>query len=459
MHGQDQRNDRGSILEVEIENFGPIASGKIELKPLTILMGSNNSGKSYAALLIYSIMNSEHKSIQEIMDEVVTNIENKIWAKNSRRPTSNIPPFDVQFNINVYKNFEKELRRNFASQLTELVQIKQNTCTLQIFSSILQSKITISDNTMQYPSDSNKSIHLKVGKSDQNKRKPISIKNNKIEIYINAFTGRRLTNVMRYIYKHYYENGLFVHYLPASRYGVLQSHKILAAQIVKHAPYIGLEEFHVPKMPGAVTDFLGSLLEMPVREGPCSNIAKQLEKNMLQGTIERQDTKLPTEINYRYHGQLVPLHRVSSMVSEIAPLILYLRHLVRPKSFLIIEEPESHLHPNHQIYLAKCIVDLIRNGIYVLITTHSPYLVEQIGNYLQAGGISDSDRDKLQKNKDSYLKLNELAVYLFEIEQNISKIKKVETSIEDGIDQKQFVAAFESISEHSRMIEEYYGHT
>jgi len=42
-------------LEVEIENFGSISSGKARLRFLTIFIGPNNSGKSYTAMLIRSI--------------------------------------------------------------------------------------------------------------------------------------------------------------------------------------------------------------------------------------------------------------------------------------------------------------------------------------------------------------------------------------------------------------------
>ena len=453
---QAYQDSRSRLPTIEIENFGPIASGKIELKPLTILIGSNNSGKSYAALLIYSIMNSESKTAQEIVGEIIENIEIEIWSKNPHRSTSTITSFDKQFNINTYKNFEKELRRNFSSQLSELVQFKQTTCSLKISSARLQSKITISDNTMQTPTNDNSILHLKVDKPDQNNRNLVSIKNDTVVIRNNAITSSRMSNIIGRIYKHYYRNLSPVHYLPASRYGVLQSHKILASQIVKHAPYVGLEDLHIPQMPGAVADFLGNLLDMPIVEGSCSNIAKQLEQNMLHGTIYRQDKKFPTEISYRYNDQLVPLHRVSSMVSEIAPLILYLRHWIGPKSLLIIEEPESHLHPSNQIYLAKCIVDLIRRGVYVLITTHSPYLVEQIGNYLQASGISDRNRLNIQDDKNRYIKLEEIAAYLFDAEHEITKIKKIHMSIDNGIEQNQFVDAFESISKHSRLIEKYY---
>ena len=39
---------------INIRNFGPIEKGRLEIMPLTVLTGPNNSGKSYAASLIRS---------------------------------------------------------------------------------------------------------------------------------------------------------------------------------------------------------------------------------------------------------------------------------------------------------------------------------------------------------------------------------------------------------------------
>jgi len=50
-------------LSIEAKDFGPISGGKITLKPLTLFIGPNNSGKNYAAMLVHSIFESYTSSV------------------------------------------------------------------------------------------------------------------------------------------------------------------------------------------------------------------------------------------------------------------------------------------------------------------------------------------------------------------------------------------------------------
>jgi predicted ATPase len=59
---------------------------------------------------------------------------------------------------------------------------------------------------------------------------------------------------------------------------------------------------------------------------------------------------------------------------------------------LVIDEPEVHLHPNWQIEYAQILIKLVENGVKVLVTSHSPYLIEAIDKYSKNSRIEKDVR-------------------------------------------------------------------
>ena len=47
--------DTGPMPFIAVKDFGPIANAEVELRPLTVLIGANNTGKSYLALAVYAL--------------------------------------------------------------------------------------------------------------------------------------------------------------------------------------------------------------------------------------------------------------------------------------------------------------------------------------------------------------------------------------------------------------------
>ena len=81
------------------------------------------------------------------------------------------------------------------------------------------------------------------------------------------------------------------------------------------------------------------------------DLSEKLEIEILRGKVlENQSATGYPIFSYRPadRKEEIPLMQASSMVSELAPVVLYLRHVVQPGDVLIIEEPESHLHPGMQ---------------------------------------------------------------------------------------------------------------
>jgi predicted ATPase len=240
------------------------------------------------------------------------------------------------------------------------------------------------------------------------------------------------------------------YYLPAARSGILQGHKALTASIVRKIPFAGIEELEIPSFPGVVADFLSSVIALPERKGRLFKLSQELEEELLKGEIEAKSLEGKysyPEIKYRFHELELPLHRASSSVSELAPLILYLKYYVEPGSVLIIEEPEAHLHPENQRLLAKYLVRLVRSGVHVLVTTHSDYLLEQLNNFILLSRLKPEKRKEQGYREDDYLIPDEVAVYVFYYDEESKgyRVRKAEVSEEEGIPQDEFLRVDEAL--------------
>ena len=100
------------------------------------------------------------------------------------------------------------------------------------------------------------------------------------------------------------------------------------------------------------------------------------------------------------------MQQSSSMISEIAPIVITLRYLVNPNDLLIIEEPEAHLHPSAQIALVQCLVKLISCGVKVFITTHSDWILRAVHNLVLRGAKSKVESENSTMNQASIAKEN-----------------------------------------------------
>lgn len=68
---------------------------------------------------------------------------------------------------------------------------------------------------------------------------------------------------------------------------------------------------------------------------------------------------------------------------------------------LVIDEPEVHLHPDWQVEYAKILIKLVENGVKVLVTSHSPYLIEAINKYSKNSKIEQDVKFYLSELKDN----------------------------------------------------------
>ena len=181
-----------------------------------------------------------------------------------------------------------------------------------------------------------------------------------------------------------------VHYLPADRAGAMHAHQVAVRGLIAGASRTSLRrDSPMPVLSGVLGDFLEQLVSLasePIfreRKGRDNDLALRLERGLMRGAVrvERSQIDYPSFV-YRPTGweRDLPLMNASSMVSELAPVVLYLRHVVDPGDTLIIEEPESHLHPAMQVEFIRLLAAAVKAGIRIIITTHSEWVLEELAN-------------------------------------------------------------------------------
>jgi len=486
-------------LEIKARNFGPISRGKIILKPLTLFIGPNNSGKSYAAMLIHSLFQSYPSSyfapiprkpipplfthdphIYTIFDKEFPELTTRINNLKKEEELDIPKQFMEKATNRIFKEtYEKRLTTeiigSYASPLNELIKAGEKSFGLNVkFNSYdahlvcRKDKLRIKD----YPQLAPQSvIKVKVKLSEQPipwiritpKERELLLevrrefvkrqrtRKNKFRLFLNELINVILDFGSSYIFQ---KISRPCYYLPAARSGILQGHKALAASMVKKIAYIGIESIEIPKFSGVVSDFISTIIDLPAERGTFYQLAQEFEKELINGEIILQvlDKLRYREIQYAFQNTQIPLHRASSTVSELAPLFLYLKYIIEPGTILIIEEPEAHLHPENQRILAKLLVRLIRRGVNLIITTHSEYLLDQLSSFILLSKIASKKRiERYKYNKEDFLKPDEIAGYLFkyDVKSNGHKIVDVKITEEDGISQEEFLRIHDLLYEET----------
>ena len=129
------------------------------------------------------------------------------------------------------------------------------------------------------------------------------------------------------------------HYLPASRTGLMHARWVVVDSLIQRSARAFYQrEESLPSLSGVLADFLQQLVAFGDSSRGKRNgywiLDRTIEKEILGGTVhEKQSpTGLPI-FSYQPAGrkEKIPLLQASSMVSELAPVVLYLRHVVQPR--------------------------------------------------------------------------------------------------------------------------------
>ena len=444
---QKEKKSESLKVNISVENFGPIEKADIDLRPLTIFVGESNTGKTYLATLIYTLHQYfkdfryvpwTYNSVAQIkfenrlrdpseenqfkLEEDIADLLNILNTQN-RSPKFKDLPSSISFllltKLKESKDIEGQIQRCFnLESLSELIRITNKT-----FNELRVSlKVNLNNtNLWSFCMHDNGSLP----NTDGTVNEDLILSTYNTDIFQQVFTHEDLQRIL-----HISDNKLGIsYYLPADRSGIMNNISLITNSLIERGTRGGLDtSADIPMITGKTADFLRLINNFKKQDKSPSEIiqiSKVLENDILNGNIEIKrlgDVGLP-QFYYRPKNreQEMWMNRSSSMVSELAPLVLYLRSIVKPGDTLIIEEPESHLHPRAQTQIAIVLAKLVRAGVRVIITTHSEWLLEQIGNLVREGEVKKTGKN--HNEPKTWLTTEEVGAWRFFCHQPVEEIK------------------------------------
>lgn len=403
-------------MRLKVRNFGPIRKADVNFGQLTIIIGKNNTGKSYLAQLHYTILDCSRRAINETfiqypisygIDEDFAIYESSGTAREQlgdlarRIKTEKLTDSSVTSNIielalkdmaqRIQSNLKISLESSFGVRIGNLINI--GTKTAKIKWDLLEHVLAVAEFTKK----GSFKVNLRLSR-DERKRIEDFVKGSKFLEYLMKARKRRLTYLTR-LYVDIRRN-LFRpketrlswlprgYYIPAGRGGLLESYETVVRGLVSLSPSAPISGLSMPPLPGMASQFYSVLLRLQGKRGPMSAKLNEVFEEILQGEVHLRKVKGQPKSRVVYsfrQGDYVDSTDVihaASMIKELAPVYLIVRELIKSGDFLIIEEPESHLHPGAQMRFARIIGMLVQSGVRVLITTHSDLLLREIGHFV-----------------------------------------------------------------------------
>ncbi|MEH1834066.1 MAG: AAA family ATPase [Nostoc sp.] len=448
-------------MKVEIHNLGVIEELEIDLKPLTVFIGRNGTGKTWTAYTLASIFGKHgfYRYFKSYIDgktqqkyPIIDNaIEQFIQEGNVSLDLINFADEYAEAYINDVAQSSPSLMKTFMSSERSDFQSRKISLNLAtVKQEILENVKKYSlEKEIYFGSQDKEYLNILKNNGENNICFNIISKNSWLKkIPIKLFKKVLLQEIFQIIHSSFYSD---VYIFPIQRitfttFTFSLKKESLEFENVNFNNFdetsdidldvkIISERSDKPKTKNT-SEPIQSLIEIlanayiktteereeEIKKRPevaiYAELAELLEKQILQGRIDFNEPGLENKIFFQPSEKIkLEITTASSLVQGLTPLVLCLRYLAEPGELLIIDEPEIHLHPSVQVAITEFLAMLVQAGLKVLITTHSPYILDHLSNLMKAAKYKDKESIKEKfylERTEAFIPQEKVSVYLFE---------------------------------------------
>jgi len=390
-------------VKLTFKNLGRIKQTTLDLRPLTVIIGPNNTNKTYLAYCVHGVaeamrFNSSLELGNHTLSLRLPEVAAAMQAAMNDKLTSFVRALPEYFQDTyggLFKDTTLRVGLDEGDVQTALSQLPDN----------LGGHVTLSDSAVL------------VHKAKRNKQYAL-------EFVAYSAADRVLGAPLTLPAE---RNALIITYkvLSTRRYRILRDiERVRKVRRTSTSRAAGDREVALMReqgdirYPAPIEEFLDFLTDVELTSSPLNSpaspfgkLASRIEESIQAGHCTGYESTAlgGRELALKVSDALrIDLYNASSSIKQLAPLLLYLRYRAAPQQLLIIDEPEMNLHPEGQAKLLEALAMLSNLGVHVLLTTHSPYIMAHLNNLIAA----DADSQPRRKRQATHLYMGDPTAFL-----------------------------------------------
>jgi predicted ATPase len=398
------------------KNFGPIKEAKIELAGITILTGLNDTGKSFLGKCISSIIKtiSEADNFNRERRYETFSTSINIISTHHRQNVPYTPDRSQKFNTQSLNQAFANYLYSFADrqpQTSDMINGQVTEFTTNVLRELEQAKVTTGppfhrqlDNAIKHVQANLNILKSVIHTNDTEEKKyktyfDLKVIQGLFQSQMNSLSGdskleivvnEGVTNLLK-IEVVNNTTTLFEVYNPI----------LLRDSVVIETPtIIQLENFIANSMaffggreradlPVHYIDLIQKLRVPSLQKSGFQKITTEI-KNIISGQFKVAEQG--GSIVYVKDKHSIKGANIASGIKSFGILQLLIDSYLNAGTLLVIDEPEVHLHPKWVIDYVQIITLLCKAGVPILISSHSPYLIETLYRIKEHQGEGMQDK-------------------------------------------------------------------
>lgn len=381
-------------MKLELQNIGMLQKADIILNGLTVIAGENDTGKSTVGKILFCIIKAisrYEEDFQESKEFKINEILGRLFfqiRRNSKLSEENLYELENVFSLDYY--ISNEDKHTYLETITQKIYDYKRMLNDKIEISIMEQFLNRLSSVVLQPEDQQKSIENalnKVFRSEFNsnilyhEKQTGSVKLYENELLLldievdinNKISLQKTVQPIEFNEATFIETPL-----------ILNNHDLLirsqtGLDITKRSS----RRLGVPYTTLHTKDLFDKLKSYDFNfyfDDQFENKIKDTISNIIRGEIFYDEDE--KDFIYIKAGKKIPIKNTATGIKSFGLIQLLIDNgFIDRTSILILDEPEIHLHPKWQLEYAKIIAILVKNHIPILVTSHSPYMIEALKRY------------------------------------------------------------------------------